>query len=63
MKPKMKNMENQTSNKSKYLTKDLKRILIVSLIIAMVLAVLAIINLKTNFLLDLTELIMEKLIR
>ncbi|MBL7141574.1 hypothetical protein ISS21_00535 [Patescibacteria group bacterium] len=42
------------------LTKDLKRTILIALIIMVALAVLYAVNLKTNFLLNLTDLIMGK---
>ncbi|MDA2922629.1 hypothetical protein MYX07_05195 [Patescibacteria group bacterium AH-259-L07] len=50
----------EIENKTKYLVKDLKRILIISIVIAIVVVILSIVNARTNLLLDLTNLIMEK---
>ena len=55
-------MTEQINNKTKYLVKDLKRIIIISLIILIVLIALVIVNLKTNFLLELTEFLMTKFV-
>lgn len=52
-------MTTETETKIKYLAKDLKRILIISTIIAIIVIILAIVNAKTNFLLELANLITE----
>lgn len=51
-------MSTETEPKTKYLTKDLRRILIISIVIAVVLTILTLVNAQTNFLLELANIIM-----
>jgi len=51
-------LSTQVDNKTKLLARDLKKIVIISLIILVVLIALVAVNSKTKFLLDLTEKIM-----
>ena len=55
-------MTEQTNDKIKYLAKDLKKIITISLILLIILIILAVVNLKTNFLLDFTDLLMGKIL-
>ncbi len=52
----------ETTQKTSWLKKDLKKIILISLILIIVLVGLSIVNARTNFLANLAELIMGKLI-